>query len=127
MTLAEFIALHRDTPFSWGEHDCCLLAASWLEANGFGDLAIEFRGKYSTELRAMRAVRRAGFTSIADLLEAKLGQPTAPLLLTRGALVLLDTPHGDVVGIYQGSDCFAMAVEGLVSYPKANIKMGWNV
>ncbi|MCG9755042.1 hypothetical protein L1D40_07380 [Shewanella insulae] len=127
MSLAEFVAQNRATSFSWGEHDCCLLAANWLMANGYDDLAIEFRGHYSSELGAMRAIRRAGFASIAELLEAKLGQATPPLLLRRGAVVLLDTPEGDAVGMYQGSDCFALATYGLVAYPKTNIKMGWNV
>lgn len=127
MLLSEFITSYRNTEFKWGEHDCCLFAARWLEANGFGDLAAEFRGHYATELGAMRAVRRAGFTSIEALLESKLGECLPPLLLRRGALVLLTTSESDVVGIYQGHDCFALAQEGLVSYPKARIKMGWNV
>ncbi|AYV14321.1 hypothetical protein L2728_11270 [Shewanella chilikensis] len=127
MTLAEFVSQHRATPFLWGKHDCCLLAANWLKANGRGDLAASFRGTYSSELGAMRAIRRAGFDSLSELLISLLGQPTPPLSLTRGAVVLLDTPMGDVVGIYQGSDCFALATEGLVSYPKINITMGWNV
>lgn len=127
MTLAEFVMQNRAIPFAWGEHDCCLLAANWLKANGKPDLAASFRGAYSTEQGAMRAIRRAGFNSLSDLLISLLGQPKPQLLLTRGAVVLLDTPAGDVVGIYQGSDCFALAIDGLVSYPKINIKMGWNV
>lgn len=127
MTLSDFIEQQRHKPFKWGEHDCCMLAARWLELNGAADLAAEFRGKYSCELGALRVIRQAGFVSLLALLQAKLGDSVAPLLLQRGAVVLLDTPEGDVVGLYQGHDCFALAQTGLVSYPKANIKMGWNV
>ncbi|PKG73181.1 hypothetical protein CXF86_18930 [Shewanella sp. GutCb] len=127
MSLTGFIELYRYVAFNWGEHDCCLFAANWLAVNGVADLAAEFRGKYATELGAMRAIRRAGFATISALLETKLGPGLSPLTLTRGAVVLLDTPQGDVVGIYQGHDCFALAQEGLVSYPKTHIKMGWNV
>ncbi|MCE9679622.1 hypothetical protein LZP69_10665 [Shewanella sp. AS1] len=127
MNLADFVNQQRHRPFVWGEHDCCLMAADWLKANGRGDLAAEFRGKYTTAFGAIRAYRREGYFSIADLLAAKLGEPTSTLLLRRGAVVLLDTPTGDVVGLYQGSDCFALGPDGLVSYPKTQIKQGWNV
>lgn len=49
-----------NTPFKWGENDCCLMAANYHLATTGVDCAFDFRGKYSTAIQAYRLLSKAG-------------------------------------------------------------------
>jgi len=56
--------------FQWGKNDCCLFANNMLvEVFGFKDLAIDFRGKYTTKIGAARLIRKNGYKSVKDIAE----------------------------------------------------------
>ena len=44
----------------WGQGDCFLWPADWIERSGWPDPAGPWRGRYATALGAARIVRRAG-------------------------------------------------------------------
>jgi hypothetical protein len=58
--LSRFLNRAAETPFQWGEHDCLLWLADWIDERRGIDPASELRGKYSTILQAARIVREAG-------------------------------------------------------------------
>ena len=61
----------RDTPFSWGDNDCCMFAADCvLEIMGY-DPASDLRGKYSTRGQAFRVLRRIFGGGVAQVMEVK--------------------------------------------------------
>lgn len=129
MNLATYIDGQRHIPFEWGKHDCCLFVADYLLAieSPFGDIASDYRGTYQSQLGAFKALNKHGFNSLEMVFKHKLGEPCAVLSLCRGDVVLLETPHGDVMGLFGGSQCFALAELGVTAYPKQAIKMGWHI
>lgn len=69
--LAELVIARRFLPMQWGSRDCCLFAAdAVLEMTGV-DFAEGLRG-YRTPKGALRALRRAGFSSVIDYVDARL-------------------------------------------------------
>ncbi len=125
--LNTFISERRHRPFVWGENDCCLFVADWLLAKGsdVGDIAAEFRGTYNSQQGAFKQLLSRGYNDIKTAFEVKLGTPVQRLMLRRGDVVLLDTNNGDVMGIFAGQCCFALAQNGVDSYSIFNIKQGW--
>lgn len=76
--------------FRWGRSDCARLAASHLRAAGFERAAAALfatAGSYSTALGARRALRKAGFASLTDALDALGLERIAPASARVGDLV----------------------------------------
>lgn len=73
--LTAFIAERRELAFQWGVRDCCLTAADFYLALHGEDFAAGLRG-YSTRFGALRALRRAGFSAVRDVLQGRL-QPAS--------------------------------------------------
>ncbi|HEY1844473.1 MAG TPA: hypothetical protein VGH05_06385, partial [Buttiauxella sp.] len=48
----------KQRPFLWGEHDCALFAADCVKAMCGEDFASAYRGTYSTEIGAKKALLR---------------------------------------------------------------------
>lgn len=72
---AELVVARRDLPTVWGERDCCLFAADAVKAMTDVDFAESLRG-YRTAKGAARALRRAGFASVIDYVDARLPRAT---------------------------------------------------
>jgi hypothetical protein len=84
--LAAVLAQHQRTPFVWGEHDCCLFAASVVQALTGVDPAAGWRGTYSTEEQAQALIEEAG--GLLALATSALGAPrNNPQLVQRGDVV----------------------------------------
>ncbi|MDO1559831.1 hypothetical protein Q0812_10375 [Brevundimonas sp. 2R-24] len=58
-----------DKTFSWGEYDCARLAGYALKELGRDDPLIPF-GSYSTELGAVRALKKQGRANLIEAIEA---------------------------------------------------------
>jgi len=58
--LAAFVDEYRGKPFAWGSHDCCMTAAEWVRTCTGHDAANSYRGKYRSELGAMKLLKRDG-------------------------------------------------------------------
>lgn len=98
--LAEHIASRRSRPFDWASGiDCGLSVADAVQAMTGHDIAAPLRG-YRSQFGALRAVKRAGFDSVAayldsflcrtrkpragDIIALNLDQPLTPLAIADG-------------------------------------------
>lgn len=83
--LAAFIVERRDTPFAWGQADCCLTTADAAFAMTGRDFAAPLRG-YATQFGAYRKMVEAGFYSVAHYLDTLFPRALRPMC---GDVVLL--------------------------------------
>lgn len=124
--LAHFLAANRTRPFRWGEWDCCLFAADAVHAITGHDYAAAYRGKYSTELGAVRALKRYGQGSLAATMDALLGNRVAACTAMRGDVVAVDTPSGDALGVVFNG-IWLVQPSGLCCIPAHQAKLCWRV
>lgn len=125
--LNEFIHSRRSTPFQWGQHDCCLFAADAVQAITGDDHAAEYRGKYTTELGAARALKKHGNGTLEATLTAKLGDPIPRLRASRGDVVAVNTKDGVALGIFYGAGAICVTRDGLTTLPLNEILTVWRV
>lgn len=59
----------RHVPFAWGKNDCVRLAAFVLRQRGHRP-QLGKAGTYASERTALRALKRAGFSDLAEALDA---------------------------------------------------------
>lgn len=72
MTPVDLFWQRCEGPLVHGVNDCCMVAADVIVAAGGPDLMRPYRGRYSTRLGFVRALRRAGYRSLADAVSATL-------------------------------------------------------
>ena len=110
-----FLRERAEMPFAWGSNDCALFAADAILANTGIDIADDFRGKYTTQLGALKTIREVtGGTSIADAAAccaAKHGlvEHEYPLMAKRGDLVVIDNAGTLIAGVVHLTHWFVMA------------------
>lgn len=119
--LETYFAGRAAEPFAWGRFDCCLAACDGIEAMTGSDPAVWFRGRYKTELGALKALARflgstkkrfprdsAGRAKLfSTMVEATAQQITGelnmreviPLKAQRGDIVLVPTDIGLGLGL----------------------------
>ncbi|SEM63035.1 hypothetical protein SAMN05192583_0895 [Sphingomonas gellani] len=90
-TLARF----RDRPFRWGSNDCARMAAFHLRQMGHKPQLAK-AGSYRSALAARAALKRLGFATLAEALDAIGLQRVAPAEAWVGDIVMGDS--GDVFG-----------------------------
>lgn len=93
--LAAELDRQRRLPFVWGKQDCALgLAAGAVEAVTGTDLRRGWRGKYSGARSAAKALRAAGWESLAEAVASIL--PETPVLFARVGDIGLIAGEGDL-------------------------------
>lgn len=124
--LGAYLEAVRERPHVYGEHDCALHGASVVEALTGVDHGAPFRGRYSTELGAARALRTIG----AGSLEATFDQHLAPVPVAfagRGDLVMT----ASAIGVCIGGDALFVGQDGdqpgLVRLPRRLWAKAWKV
>jgi hypothetical protein len=136
-----FLRERASMPFAWGSNDCALFAADAILASTGIDIADDFRGRYSTQLGALRTIQEVtGGTSVADAAAycaAKHGlvEHTHPLLAKRGDLVIIDNAGTLIAGVVHlnGFHVVSVSEAGLVRLPvadlngKSNVVRAWSV
>lgn len=123
---------YLDKPFAWGVRDCARLAAHVLQRLGRKP-GLSRGGTYRNALGAKRALKRAGYDSLAAALDA-LKLPRIPYAFALpGDVVELRAREGEeALGIVLGNGrvlAFAGAVEGLCLVcepPAAEILNVWS-
>jgi hypothetical protein len=126
--LSAFVAEHRAPPFVWGERDCCLFAADWVEACTGVDPAAALRGRYTDQDGARAAVRSHG--GYEAMISSCLGCAPLeyPLSARRGDVAAVD---GDGVfpalGIVLGSRILVLTPDGLRREPITEALLAWQV
>lgn len=97
--LSVFIQQKEATPFLWGFNDCCLFAADWVALRTGVDVIADLRGIHDAKT-ALRKLEYLGGLEAA--VTARLGLPIAAKLSSPGAVVLLESPQGQVLGVNFG-------------------------
>lgn len=124
--LAQYLSEVAHAPHVYGSHDCALHGANAVLAQTGEDYAAKFRGRYSTEIGAARALKRYGAGSLAATVDQVL--PDRPIgHARRGDLVMV----GGMVGVCVGADALFVGeqngVAGLVRFPRADWARCWGV
>jgi hypothetical protein len=130
-----FLVDNSKTPFAWGTRDCALFAADAVESITGVDIASEFRGKYTTQLGAMRTIRQiTGGTTVADAAahcanKHGLTEHTHPLVAKRGDLVVIDNGGDLIAGVVHLNGRYVVSVNenGLITLPITNIVRSWSL
>lgn len=115
-------------PFRWGQNDCCLFAAYCIESITGCDLAVAFRG-YQTRDEATEILANfGGIYRLASNVARLHGIPELPpLQARRGDICLLNSEHGEMLGVCIGDKIVAPGAEGLVSYPILKGRRTWRI
>jgi len=122
--LALAVATARNTPFAWSLHDCPTFAFDVRCALTGEDTAALWRGRYRPSRGGIHLMRRLGWSSLAAMGDALLGEPLAtPLLAQRGDLVLSRDGRG--FGVCLGAKAVGMAPEGLITLPLVACTRAW--
>ena len=125
--LAAAIDTARAKPFVWGVHDCPTFAFEVrMILTGGEDIAVLWRGRYTTALGGQRVMRCLGWASLEEMGRTLLGEPKQSVLLAqRGDIVLADTGLG--FGICSGASAVGIAPEGLVTVPLTSCRFAWPI
>lgn len=129
--LSAYIASVRDARFEWGAFDCAMFAAGAVIAVTGVDPVEVYRGKYSTELGAAKALKKYGAGDLKSTLDTMFeARPIGRL--QRGDLVW----SGDAVGVCMGDYALFVGhhpvddgseLHGLIRKPRAEWAGGWRV
>ena len=130
-----YLKSHAHGTFKYGALDCCLMAADAIHSMTGVDIAADFRGKYSTELGALKAIKSiTGGTSVLDAIaycasKHGLTEWKSPLLAQRGDLVAIKDGEQTVAGIVHlnGRHAITIGKAGLVRYPLTAVVKAYKV
>jgi len=120
------IARHINAPFAWGSSDCGFVF-DWVRDACDFDPIDDVRG-YTSEREALRAVRDAGFETVADLVAARFVE-IDPAMAQRGDLGYpADIPHPLMSpAIIDGAHAYSKHPAGGVIVPRSAIVRAWAV
>jgi hypothetical protein len=121
--LSAYIAERAEMPFQWGVNDCALFAAGAVQALTGEDFGKPWRGKYSTEAGAAKALKRRGFEDVAGPFTQALGDPFAAAFARRGDIV----SDGTNLGVMWVGGALFAAEAGLVRALAADLGQCWRV
>jgi hypothetical protein len=112
----------------WGVDDCAIRACNAVLAITGVDLAADFRGTYSTELGAARAIKKfcgGGLEQLAEKIAQQYGIDEAPVFCARRGDVVLTRGDQPALGI--------VALDGWTvkttaeGYTLENCKRAWRI
>ena len=126
------MARFRHAPFEYGKVDCAKVAAFHLKQLGY-QIAISKAGRYSSLIGASRALKRLGYSTLAEMADGLGLLPITPARMLLGDIADLasDSPIG-AIGIFAGNGnlfCFHEDHPGLVAFKPnpESILRSWSV
>ncbi|WP_288951441.1 hypothetical protein [uncultured Paracoccus sp.] len=125
---AEMDRQRRD-PFAWGSQDCALgLAAGAVEAITGQDVAARWRGRYRSPSGARRALHKAGFNTLADLVASLLPE-IAPAFANVGdiGVIAADGPLGQALCVVEASGLIVLTEAGHGRRPREDMIRAFKV
>jgi len=118
------VETYRGAQFSWGTHDCCLLASRVLDAIHDTQITQAILASYSDQTSGESLI--ADFGSLEATVTHFLGPPQKMALTKRGQVCLLSTQIGDGVGICVSHQVVvASPNDGIAFYPFASVQKSW--
>ena len=109
-------------PYAYGTADCFFFGCRIADAfDPVRELAKTYSGAYRTLMGAQKALRKRGFTSIAELLAVHL-EPCAPAECRLGDLVVLQLADGEHVGVCAGTRFITKTERGRADHDLSAVK-----
>lgn len=127
--LAEYLANVKQTPFAWGEHDCCQFAGNAVLAMTGTDPMAQYRERYTTEVGAEQVLSNEGFDSLKDAITDALGitPTTNTKRAVRGDIALIQLDDEQVCGVVFGKGVFTTGTNGLTFKPRSTLVCIWKL
>ncbi|WP_413061938.1 DUF6950 family protein [Sphingomonas carotinifaciens] len=120
--LADYLASVLHAPHAYGSHDCALHGANAVLAVTGVDRGAAFRGRYTTEIGAARALKKHGAGTLEATFDAQLPM-IPPALAQRGDLVLAQ----GAIGVCVGGEAMFAGAAGLERIGRAQWTRAWRV
>ncbi|WPJ68575.1 hypothetical protein OMDBNIEC_00089 [Salmonella phage STP-SP5] len=120
----------KNTPFEWGQIDCCIFAAKCIDAQYGTDIASTVIGQYNSELSCKRyMIKRAKTASLATVLDTFLPVRVNVKYAQRGDVVTFEGMLGSTAGVLWSDYVWAMGPDGVETIPlnKIAITDGWRI
>lgn len=126
--LAQCVEGARLRPFEWGVHDCATFAFDVVREMISTDPFAEYRGSYSNELGAGRALIEHEFDTVRGLADKLMGEEISTKFAQRGDIILVLQPErGETLGVCLGVDAVFVGESGLVPVPMSEAITAWRV
>ena len=122
--LYDYLERSQSLMFAWGENDCCLWVARFVDAVTGSEHARESEGQYNTEGGAYAYLESKGFFKTSDIADAYLMKK--PIQKAgRGDLVMIE---GGALGICDGRrSYFFVENKGLTALLTLKCLRAWEV
>lgn len=125
--LSRFLDEAQTTRFAYGSHDCCTLAARWVQALYRVDLLGELGGCADTSDARKILVHFGGLRGLAAWGAARIEAPEVlPRLAQRGDVVLLGG-RNERLGILLGRSAAVASRKGWAAEPASRVLAAWRV
>jgi hypothetical protein len=121
--LCEEIIAHADTPFRWGEHDCCTFAALCIDVMTGSEYLDALQQEYFDEKSAQRFIWESG--GLVKAISLFLGEQSDTS--RTGDCVVFEQRGTPKCGIVFGPLIVAAAEDGLAFCLRRNIRARWSV
>jgi hypothetical protein len=122
--LRDYLARSQLLPFEWGENDCCLWVARYVDMVTGTEHTKEWHGRYNTEAGAQALMAARGFPGPFGIAEATLRRKE----VTRAARGDVVSFEGGALGICVGRySYFFVEGKGLSALPTLKCKAAWEV
>jgi len=122
---AELVDSSRARPFEWGAHDCCLWAASAVDAITGRDPGAQWRGAYTDARGALDLLEGIGDLEGAGALT---GKPIPIGNAFVGDVGLVTWPDGtESLAVCSGHDWMCAGDAGLIRLPIDAARAAWGV
>lgn len=100
--LVAFLVEHEGRPVEYGTSDCALFAADAVKEITGEDFGAPYRGTYSTAAGAAKALRKSGYSDLAELAAATFPDEVLPSFGQTGDLAVVKGEDGPALGIVSG-------------------------
>lgn len=120
----EKIEQYLETPFVWGENDCCLFTARVVDAITGGDFEEQLKPHYHDKASAIKYIGDSGGLESAVSTyfgPSKTGRPQ------RGDVVMFDGPLGHTIGICVGNKIASVYDDGVCYVNKSQTICFWSI
>lgn len=126
-SLVSYIRANQNTPFQWGQFDCCLFACNCVEVMTGIDPGAKYRGQYASAKGSLKTLKKLGGGNITTAFSAVFGPLKPRLNAGRGDLVLVAQNHEHLVGVMIGGQVYAASESGLRVVSFATIVGCWHI
>lgn len=114
----------KETPFAWGQNDCCIFVAKCLDAQYGTNIAEGIIGQYSTELGSKRfMLEKAKSTYLPTMLDVYITQRVDKKYAQRGDVVTFNGDLGLTAGVLWTGIVWAMGPNGVETFPLNKIEI----